>query len=79
MKRPVRNDFGTAVTEAGVTLTFKPTNSILQFLQIGLRARTLHALAPFHRAVSDTRDQVAILRTTLLMKFKTWRGALTPE
>jgi hypothetical protein len=31
MKHPVRNDFETAVSEAGVTVTFKPTNSIYSF------------------------------------------------
>jgi hypothetical protein len=28
MKHPVRSDFDTAVTEASVTVTFKPTNSL---------------------------------------------------
>jgi hypothetical protein len=35
MKHPIRGDFDTAVTEAGVNVTFKPTNSIYTFLQIG--------------------------------------------
>src|ERR1700683_373700 len=34
MKHPVRNDFDTAVTEAGVTATFKPTNSIYSFYRL---------------------------------------------
>jgi hypothetical protein len=34
MKHPVRNDFDTAVTEAGVTVTFKPTNSIYSFYRL---------------------------------------------
>jgi hypothetical protein len=35
MKLPARNDFDTAVTEAGVTVTFKPTNSIYGFYRLG--------------------------------------------
>jgi hypothetical protein len=35
MKHPARNDFDTAVTEAGVTVTFKPTNSIYSFYRLG--------------------------------------------
>ncbi len=34
MKHPDRNDFDTAVTEAGVTVTFKPTNSIYSFYRL---------------------------------------------
>jgi len=34
MKHPVRSDFDTAVTEAGVNVTFKPTNSIYSFLRL---------------------------------------------
>jgi hypothetical protein len=34
MKRPVRSDFDTTVTEAGVRVTFKPTNSIYSFLRL---------------------------------------------
>ncbi len=35
MKHPARNDFDTAVTEAGVTVTFKPTNSVYSFYRLG--------------------------------------------
>ena len=31
MKHPVRSDFATVVTETGVSVTFKPTNSIYTF------------------------------------------------
>jgi hypothetical protein len=31
MKHPARSDFATVVTEAGVSVTFKPTNSIYSF------------------------------------------------
>jgi hypothetical protein len=31
MKHPVRSDYDTVVTEAGVIVTFKPTNSIYSF------------------------------------------------
>ena len=34
MKHPGRSDFDTAVTEAGVTVTFKPTNSIYSFYRL---------------------------------------------
>jgi hypothetical protein len=34
MKHPVRNDFDTALTEAGVNITFKPTNSIYSFYRL---------------------------------------------
>jgi hypothetical protein len=34
MKHPARSDFETAVTEAGVTVTFKPTNSIYSFYRL---------------------------------------------
>ena len=34
MKHPVRSDFDTAVTEASVTVTFKPTNSIYSFYRL---------------------------------------------
>jgi hypothetical protein len=34
MKHPVRSDFDAAVTEAGVNVTFKPTNSIYSFYRV---------------------------------------------
>ena len=34
MKHPVRSDFDTAVTEAGVSVTFKPTNSLYSFYRL---------------------------------------------
>jgi excinuclease UvrABC nuclease subunit len=34
MKHPVRSDFETAVTNAGLTITFKPTNSIFSFYRL---------------------------------------------
>lgn len=34
MKHPVRSDFATAVAEAGVTVTFKPTQSIYSFYRL---------------------------------------------
>ena len=34
MKHPVRSDFDTAVTDAGVAVTFKPTNSIYCFYRL---------------------------------------------
>jgi hypothetical protein len=73
MKHPVRSDFDTAVTEAGVNVTFKPTNSIYSFYRLA-ESEDIARLGPV--SLSDTRDQVAILRTTLPMKFKTWRSVL---
>ena len=34
MKHPVKSDFNTAVTEAGVNVTFRPTNSIYSFYRL---------------------------------------------
>jgi len=34
MKHPVEDDFDTVVTEASVTVTFKPTNSIYSFYRL---------------------------------------------
>jgi len=34
MKHPVRSDFDTIVTEAGVTVTFKPTNTVYSFYRL---------------------------------------------
>jgi hypothetical protein len=34
MKHPQTGDFDTAVTEAGVTVTFKPTNSVYSFYRL---------------------------------------------
>jgi hypothetical protein len=34
MKHPARSDFDTAVTEAGVNVTFKPTNSTYSFYRL---------------------------------------------
>jgi hypothetical protein len=34
MKHPDRSDFDAAVTEAGVTVTFKPSNSIYSFYRL---------------------------------------------
>jgi hypothetical protein len=34
MKHPVESDFDTSVTEAGVTVTFKPTSSIYSYYRL---------------------------------------------
>jgi hypothetical protein len=34
MKHPARSDFATVVTEAGVSVTFRPTNSIYTFYRL---------------------------------------------
>ena len=73
MKHPFRSDFHTVVTEAGVSVTFKPTNSIYCFAGSALPT-TLRVLALSYSQASNTRD--AIPKTTPPMKFKTWRSAL---
>ena len=73
MKHPFRSDFYTVVTEAGVSVTFKPTNSIYCFAGSALPT-TLRVLALSYSQASNTRD--ATLGITLPMKFNTWRGKL---
>ena len=34
MKHPVKSDFDPSVTEGGVTVTFKPTNSVYRFYRL---------------------------------------------
>jgi hypothetical protein len=75
MKHPARSDFDTAVTEAGVNVTFKPTKSTYSFYRLA-ESEDIARLGPVSLNVSDTRDRVAILRTILRMKFKTWRSGL---
>jgi hypothetical protein len=45
MKHPVRSDFYTVVTEAGVNVTFKPTNSVYSFLRLA-EANDIGCLGP---------------------------------
>jgi hypothetical protein len=45
MKHPVRSDFHTVVTEAGVDVTFKPTNSVYSFLRLA-EANDIGCLGP---------------------------------
>ena len=71
----MRSDFDAAVTEAGVNVTFKPTNSIYSFYRLA-GSEHVARLGPVSKSLCDTRDRVAILRTILLMKFKTWRSVL---
>jgi hypothetical protein len=71
MKHPARSDFHTVVTAAGVSVTFKPTNSTYSFF------RFLEAGALSRSQASNTRG--AILAITLLMKFKIWRSKLRQD
>jgi hypothetical protein len=57
MKHPVKSDFDTAVTETGVTVTFKPTNSIYSFYRLG-DTDEIARLGPVWPADSDTRDKL---------------------
>jgi hypothetical protein len=65
MKHPCQNDFDTAVTEAGVTVTFKPTNSIYSFYRLAdgddvARLGPVSAARVRHAGASgDTQDYPA--------------------
>jgi len=65
MKHPVESDFDTSVTEAGVTVTFKPTNSIYSFYRLA-DADDIARLGPVSPGrvrhagpTGDTRDYAA--------------------
>ena len=73
MKHPVRSDFDAAVTEAGVNVTFKPTNSIYSFYRLA-GSDDVARLGPVSLERVRHTGASAILRTTLLMKFKRWRS-----
>jgi len=45
MKHPVRSDFYIVVTEAGVNVTFKPTNSVYSFFRLA-EANDIGRLGP---------------------------------
>jgi hypothetical protein len=49
MKHPVRGNFDTAVTEAGVNVTFKPTNSIYSFYRLAESGSFCLRPSPLHR------------------------------
>ena len=71
MRHPVRSDFHTGVTEASISVTFKPTNSTYSFH----RLTVANDLArPSRSRASNT--QGGILRIILPMKLKKWRGKL---
>jgi hypothetical protein len=56
MKHPVRADFDAAVTESGVSVTFKPTNSIYSFYRLA-GASDIAPAGGGHAGVSgDTAD-----------------------
>jgi hypothetical protein len=61
MKHPVRSEFDTAVTEADVTVIFKPTNSIYSFYRLA-DTHDIARLGPVwlakvqHAAPGDTND-----------------------
>jgi hypothetical protein len=56
MKHPSRSDFHPVVTEAGVTVTFKPTNSIYSFYRLS-GSEAVARLGPMSSAASgDTGD-----------------------
>jgi hypothetical protein len=71
MKHPVRSDFDTAVTEAGVNVTFKPTNSMYSFYRLA-ESEDVARLG----SVSLERVRHAGRSGDLLMRFKTWRSVL---
>jgi hypothetical protein len=55
MKHPVRSDFHTAVTEAGVTVTFKPTNSIYSFYRLA-ESEDVAPRGPLRRSIRAVAD-----------------------
>jgi len=56
MKHPSRSDFHPVVTEAGVTVTFKPTNSIYSFYRLS-GSEDVARLGPVSSGASgDTGD-----------------------
>ena len=63
MKHPARSDFYTVVTEAGVKVTFKPTNSIYSFCRLADANDTARlgplAFAGVQHARHDTEDYAA--------------------
>jgi hypothetical protein len=62
MKHPVRNDFDVAVSEAGVTVSFRPTRSIYSFYRPAGTddiARLGHGYGPGLGPVSLEREQHA--------------------
>jgi hypothetical protein len=65
MKYPVETDFDTSVTEAGVTVTFMPTNSIYSFYRLDDSddIARLGPVSPGHvrhaGPTGDTRDYAA--------------------
>ena len=60
MKHPVRSDFHTVITEADVSVTFKPTNSIYSFYRLAdanhIARLGLLSLAGVQHAGRDTED-----------------------
>ena len=66
VNHPAIGDFHTVVTKAGLSVTFKPTNSNYTFIRLADHSASFGA--------SSTRG--ATLRITLLMKFKIWRSKL---
>jgi hypothetical protein len=56
MKHPLRNDFHAVATAAGVTVTFKPTNSIYSFYRLS-GSEDVARLGPVSSGTSgDTGD-----------------------
>ena len=71
IRRPVRNDFHTVVTKTGLSVTFKPTNSIYSFVTDN------PVIARFGLCRSwESNTAGTILKTTTLMKLKPWRDKL---
>jgi hypothetical protein len=56
VKHPVRSDFHTVVTQAGLSVTFKPTNSIYSFIRL---ADDSASFVGVHHAGRNTGDYLS--------------------
>jgi hypothetical protein len=56
MKHPARSDFATVLTEAGVSVTFKPTNSIYTFYRLTAGEDVAHLGLVAFAGVQHTGD-----------------------
>ena len=73
MQHPARSDFASVVTEAGVSVTFKPTNSVYTFYRLAA-GEDVARLSPV--AFAGVQHAGATPKTILPMRFKPWRSAL---
>ena len=73
VKHPVANDIDASVTEAGVTVTFKPINSIHNFYRLA-NNDDIARLGPVSLARVRPAGPMEIPEITHLMRSKTWQS-----